>query len=348
MPKIAEHRCLDCDQIFATKYRLERHMKRKNPCSESKFRCEACKSVFKHSQHLTEHRKICKGPCGSDAIALLTTQLEENRIAMNAYGAHHQRAPTQNESGASSGEVTNIHNGDINNIQVNISVCSHGKENIEFLRQMPYDELQSIIGCRCEPATHIRLFNLIRCNPDYPENQNVLLTSKDGDKVHTYLADGWKEREYNEMIHGKIANDTLFLTQKIPEHLRDPEFYESHLNDILLASGNSKHPMTKKILDGIREGLHEATLSLAAKYRQPTEELEDENHDTNNDVDTTSMTASNRVCVRLAEIEKDRVTRLAEIEKDKIVQDTQNKLQETKRMEAELELIKFKRIVTLD
>ena len=146
------------------------------------------------------------------------------------------------------------------------------QKNIDFLKNMAYDELIKLIGCRCSPSTHIQLFELIRCNPDLPQNQNMLLTSMDSKIVYWNSTTGWRQGDFNEQIHGRIADDALFLVEKIPPNLRDPEFYGSHMHEVLRNCGEMTNPLMKQIAEGIRRPLHEATMNLVAKYRPVVEE----------------------------------------------------------------------------
>ena len=258
----------------------------------------------------------------SEQLTTMTQNFEESTIAMNAAGAHRQRTE-QGGTHISNSTITTtniqnnqtINNGDVNNIQVNIHVCPKGEENLNFIKDMTYPKLCEMLDCRCSPSTHIKMFQLIRCNEDYPENQNLLLTSRDSKKVHWFSKDGWRVGDFDEQIHGRIADDTLLLVGKVPQNFRDPEFYGSHLHEVLLNCGNKKNPLMKAIVEGIRGPLHEATMSLAAKYNPAPEETTSSEDTSNIASGSPSDTVTDR---ELMIIREKRLLAEAEIELEKM------------------------------
>lgn len=52
--------CQKCDKIFKLKTDLERHYKRKIPCTRNKLSCCYCDKIYKSRAGLSKHRKKCK------------------------------------------------------------------------------------------------------------------------------------------------------------------------------------------------------------------------------------------------------------------------------------------------
>ena len=331
--KIASRTCHKCSKILSSSWALKDHLARTPACDELPYKCEACHATFKSPRTLKNHVKnSCPGITAIEQNRNLTEELQQTRIAMSAMGTHEQRANGTSNSSAQNVDTNigvqnnNIHIGDINNVQINVNVVPKGAEDIDFLKNMPYDELIKLIGCRCSPSTHIRLFELIRCNPDMPQNQNMLLTSMDSKIVYWNSTTGWRQGDFNEQIHGRLADDALFLVEKIPPHLRDPEFYGSHMHEVLRNCGEMTNPLMKQIAEGIRRPLHEATMNLVAKYRPVVEEETEviEEASCSTEPAEREDVILVREKIRLAEIESRKVemeSRKAEIEERKFTRE---------------------------
>ena len=329
--KIASLTCPKCSKILSSAQALTNHLARIPACDDLEYKCKACHSTFKLRKTLKFHvENNCRGTPQNEQNRNLTEELQQTRIAMSAMGTHEQRANGTSSSSIQNGDTNigvqnnNIHIGDINNVQINVNVVPKGAEDIDFLKNMPYDELIKLIGCRCSPSTHIQLFELIRCNPDLPQNQNMLLTSMDSKIVYWNSTTGWRQGDFNEQIHGRIADDALFLVGKIPPHLRDPEFYGSHVHEVLRNCGEMTNPLMKQIAEGIRRPLHEATMNLVAKYRPVVEEEVAENQEASSSGEGAESANREDVIlvrekIKLAEIE----SRKAEVEKEKFMMEIQ-------------------------
>ena len=326
--RIASRTCPKCSIILSSAGALRNHLARIPACDELPEKCDACHSKFKSKKTLKYHVKNdCPGIPPTEQLRNMTDQLAQTRIAMSAMGAHQQRADGTSSSTVQNGDTNigvqnnNIHVGDINNVQINVNVVPKGAEDIDFLKKMPYDELIKLIGCRCSPSTHIRLFELIRCNPDIPQNQNMLLTSVDSKIVYWHSNTGWRQGDFNEQIHGRLADDALFLVEKIPPHLRDPEFYGSHMHEVLRNCGEMTNPLMKQIAEGIRQPLHEATMNLVAKYRPAVEEETPVTEEASSSTDQAERedVVLVREKMKLVEME----SRKAEIEERKIMKEIQ-------------------------
>lgn len=305
---MSKHVCPTCLEDFKTKSKLERHLARKNPCKKPIKHCEECGRGFAHMTSYYDHKKhSCKGK--KETVESVKAENANLRMAMNASRAIQQQLVEASSVADSNQSGQSFHIGDnvVNNIQINVNVHPHTEENTSFIKEMSYEDLRKLIGCKSDASTHIKLFQLVRCNPDHPENHNILLANKDSKNVHCYSKQGcWREADFDEQLHGRIAEDTMLLVEKVPRDQRDPDFYGSHLHDIMRNCGKSDHCIMKKILEGIRGPLHETTVSLANRYKP---EQAPELCDMPESCDTASTVPAQELDKRilLAEIERDNI-----------------------------------------
>lgn len=264
--------CDGCGLSLASKQSLERH-KKSSSCTEKKYQCNECKIKFGLRRNLNYHRKHhCKGKQSTNEER--EKQIENLKIAL---AASHGLKTDIEQKKVIHNELNHCHIGDVNNIQVNITVLPIGQEKVDHLKNLSLDELRKKFGLKPEASTLVELFKSIRLDADHPENHNLLLTSKDSDKIHYYDTDGWKEGEFDERIRMALLDDKFRLRDFIGFRNWDDKFYWGYLEHHVGQKINEKdHVGLKPIYDGIRGPLLESTLKLAAQHDEASISLHHE------------------------------------------------------------------------
>ena len=308
--------CPDCGHILSSKQALDRHSK--TNCKEKQFQCTECKIKFKTKKTLTKHKRSdCKG--AQKSITDRDEQIESLQTAMAAASglksACEEKATAQTNI---QNNLSNCHIGDVNNIQININVLPLGSENIEHLKNIAIEDLREKIGLKPDASTMVEFFRMIRLDTEHPENHNLLLTSKDSDRIHYFHNDEWREGCYQETLRNALIDDKQRLRELIGFKNRDETFYWGYLERHVGQKINEKdHIALKPIYDGIRDPLLESSLKLAAKHDPQAIKL-------NNEVD------EQHASIKTADV-------LA-IEQEK----TRQKNEDRRRTELELEILKLK------
>lgn len=312
---MGEYICNECGIRLATKQALNRHLTKKQKCTDKQFQCEECKAKFSQRTSLNYHRKhLCKGKQVTTADR--DKHIESLQTALAAsHGLKTNIEQSSQQTSITDSTFNNCHIGDVNNIQININVLPIGQENVDHLKNMSMDQIRKKIGLTPDASTMIELFKLVRLDKEHPENHNLLLTSKDSNKIHYYEADGWKEGCFNERIREALLDDKFRLRDMIGVRNRDDKFYWGYLEHHVGQKINERdHIALKPIIDGIRDPLLESTLKLAAVHDEHSIRLNDEKY---------------------REIQK----QILETENDKILEIEKTK---ARQLELELEIMKLK------
>lgn len=136
-----EMTCERCDKYFKQSGSLYRHLERKTPCDPIKsdidpkalldklrkrqrkttkvnglYRCNKCNKGYKTTAGKSRHMKTCQGDIDIDKMVMM------NKIE----NLHRQVEKLKEKS--DSGKVTNIINGNINNLNITINTCGSKKD----------------------------------------------------------------------------------------------------------------------------------------------------------------------------------------------------------------------------
>ena len=158
--------------VFSTKHELQRHKSRTFPCTaaEAKHVC-SCGRRYRQAAGLSRHKKTCKGR--PDTIESLREAKEKLEMSLRLVGA----SP---EAIRESTTITNNNTiNQTNNIEAtfNINVLNFGQEDMSFLQSMPVEELKAKLGCLTGHQPLRKFMQLLRMDPDQPQNHNLMLIS---------------------------------------------------------------------------------------------------------------------------------------------------------------------------
>lgn len=322
------HICDKCGLEMSSKQSLLNHQEA-NVCTKEKkkYQCPDCKVKFSRRNTLNYHRKkFCKGKqitvCDRDDHI---QGLQKALAASHGLKANIEEKQSSPNNIHNENNFQNCHVGDVNNIQINITVLPIGEENIDHLKGIALEDLRRKIGLKAEASTMIELFKLIRLDADHPENHNLLLTSKDSDKIHYYDGDGWKEGKFDEQMRMALLDDKYRLRDFIGMRQWDDKFYWGYLEHHVGQKINERDDIAlKPIYDGIRIPLLESTLKLAAKHDEQSIQLSSRSEEIcNTDANSDLRTVDNFALAMQQSRERET-------------------LEKTKQMELELEILRLK------
>ncbi len=264
-----EHICPDCGYEAASPANLQKHLDKKNKCTQGNHHCEVCKFRTNNKNSFYNHRKSCKGGLVTKADLEkenndLKTVLAATGNQRSGAGLANQVAPTtsntigQNHSG--SGDI--VGHDQINNITNNIYVNNTFGENTDHIKRMTIEELKAEIGCLSDISTHVKLFDLIRTTGDHPENNTMLLPEENGKTCHFKTEEGWKSGPYQQKMFEAFFKDNALLVENVPKSMQDEEFYSSYLLGCNFKTGKDLMPYYQ----ACRKSLHALTMRLAEAH----------------------------------------------------------------------------------
>lgn len=317
--------CHDCKKNFPTPSKLAAHTNRKIPCTAGGFECRECNDRFTKRNARDRHQKRCTGR--QETI----DELKSERDALRAAVAQ-QMAPAQ---------TTVIHNhNQVLNLTVNNIVLTAGKENLSHInRSLPALEAALNIPAHSSDAI-VKWCEMIHCDPNCPQNHNVLLVDADAPKAWQY--DGkWTEGETNKLLTALVGRDTQRLSGSINDAddlYSRPDLraykYDYLVHAVMSRCNSSDHGGLATILEPLKHSLASLTKQLYITEQQDAV-IEDENLEHK---------------ARLLEIELARVRLQAEKQKllssiqtntDLQSESRNNRVQRQRLFEVEAELIKL-------
>ena len=212
--------CPTCQESFATRQSLGKHLNRKHKCTpkgQPKYYCEPCKKQFERKDVLTQH---FKSTAHKDAVKALAAVVDASTD--NSSNANHCDNSTHTHN------TTNITNND-NRITNNYTLANppprprmFGKTDAGPIVGITFEELNKHLDIKNGTGLlpFVNMFKLMHLNDEAPRNHNVLMECKNGG-----LALKYKQR------HWRLVNDpagmvrdclgmaaTLFLD--VEDHLR--------------------------------------------------------------------------------------------------------------------------------
>ena len=231
--------CNKCEQIFTSKFSLERHNNKKLSCSTvTKYQCKQCNKYFKHNTTLKEHiqNKSCKTIINNidedkkiysiedDIKNILNSDVEINDkcLLFKTLGINLEnntlnkilllKIPietkislliknyTQNSSTTTINNTTNT----TNNIQFN----NFGNENIEYFNDNYIKKLINTVSSANKvgaESVFLKLSNEIYLNEQHPENQTIKIDNLNNKFCKIKQNNKWITADKNESLK-KIFN----------------------------------------------------------------------------------------------------------------------------------------------
>jgi hypothetical protein len=241
--------CDKCGRGFKAKHHLDKHLNRKTPCNKV-YKCSDCGKVFPNASELKRHENRVT-PCAPESIPVIKGSNAENRCHMcgneysNAYNLkRHQKScsvmkdpslllrmfndqremiKTQQQMiqtlVSGSPQPQTIINGDVNiqntienNLYVNVTICSFGKED---LSRLDTSKVMNLLKGQIKDFMP-KMIEHVHANPEMPEFHNVfydperekaIVFAPSSDNTNT-----WQAHDFSDI--------SAQLTEKIKEHIR--------------------------------------------------------------------------------------------------------------------------------
>lgn len=270
--------CQDCLKEFKYPADLEKHKKKKYPCTQGDYPCRLCSKHFQHQSGRSRHEKTCQGP--PRTVSGQQKEIDNLKKAMQTIDAQQHQLNNGASTSISHCETANVHNGDnnITVIQNNITVNTCGKEDVTFIKSLPSDELYNLVKRNENILTLSELFRLLRLDPAHPQNHNLLLLDKDADEIHYKSKSGWKTGGTESVLDGCLAKDGQLLQcclnknqnyESLPEDQKQLWMYIAL--EVMPHIGAVAYPPFQKYYDSAREYLSESTRALCDEHQVSTE-----------------------------------------------------------------------------
>ena len=161
--------------------------------------CRFCNVRFTRRDNLTTHLSVCQEKDKYEKM--LEKQLKEKDLCK---GRRNETHITNNNNTRNN----NINSHNTNNI--NINMRPFGKENMDYITREVILKLCNQPNFRNEIIP--RLVKHVHCNPEHPENHNILITNLRAPYGQVYDGDSYKVETTNDIMDKVIDNVTDKLT----------------------------------------------------------------------------------------------------------------------------------------
>jgi hypothetical protein len=267
--------CEKCKKIFPQKSAYTSHLMRLNPCIKDDTivnECEYCKKLYSTKYKLKNHLNICKKKQSIDDHN--QSQIEELKKMFEKkfeeQQKHNQELEKKIEELTHLSHATETNNNNItvtensnnttNNITNNINIYSVGKEDLSLLSK------KDIIRI-CTSGTYYPQVaaELIHCNKDYPEFQNILIPNLRSNTGLVKINDNWVSKSHEEIFRTLLKIDknhvsTLIKNLEVDDKLKVK--LESTQDEI--DTNESKEHQKPKI----KEALYNASRMIARNKKK--------------------------------------------------------------------------------
>ena len=224
--------------------------------------CTYCNKTFVKVYGLNRHLKICKEK--TNIIDKLIIENERLKNEQKIKDEENEKLKTEQKikddeiEKLKSEKIINntINNTIINNNNININILNYGEEDFSKLN------MKKIL--KYENAFIEMVFRDIHCNPEIPENQNILLPSLSRYDIYIKLNNEWLKRNKNiiikeryEIIRGYLMD--LYIEES-EKNIKDADkMYYHFLKQVKQIDPTTAiyNPQEeKKIIDGIANVLY--------------------------------------------------------------------------------------------
>lgn len=255
-PKYKCPRCHYTTDVFSN---YKQHLSRKKECpsthsdisakiillalvsekiSAKKFECKNCKKCFKSASSRSHHYEICK-PKSAPIDETILASLREIMANGGTNNSHNTNNNSHNNNSHNNNNNQYIQN---NNIVV---LRDFGNENMEALPK-------SLISDLILDLKYRELLENLHCDPDFPENHNIKLTSNKRKIIEIY-----KNNKWNHMTFVNAFDEILAHANNIfHNHFRK---YKHEIAE----------DMTEEELEELEEKLYQVRDGLDEKFIKP-------------------------------------------------------------------------------
>ena len=206
-------KCPTCEESFATKQSLGKHLNKKNKCvpkGQPKYYCEPCEREFDRKDHLVVHTKTQKHKDAVKALAALVDASTDNsNNANHCDNSTHTHNTTNNHITNNDNRITN-----------NYTLANppprprmFGRTDIEHTADLTFEELNKHLNVKNGTGLlpFVNMFKLMHLNDEAPRNHNVLMEK--GGVALAYKQRHWRlVKDPEGMVRECLsAAATLFL-----------------------------------------------------------------------------------------------------------------------------------------
>ena len=206
--------CENCKKEFNRKSTYETHIQRKNPCKldiHINNQCSYCDKKYTTKYNLNVHLKSCEKKQIDDDNKLQIEELkkmferkfEEQQKKFEEQQKKIEELSHATETNNNINVTENSHNTtNSNNITNNINIYSVGKEDLSLLSK------KDIIRI-CTSGTYYPQVaaEVIHCNKDYPEFQNILIPNLRSNTGLVKINDNWVSKSHEEIFRTLLKID---------------------------------------------------------------------------------------------------------------------------------------------
>ena len=211
--------CTKCKREFNNNSGLSAHLNRATPCvtdeipvidsTKNEHRCQYCNGTYANKQNLKRHQKTCDKEANLHyMMKILIEQNEKQRDMIETLITNGGIIPAVTNN-VTINNTQNILN---NNIYVNVTICSFGKED---LSKLDTSKVMNLLKGQVDDFMP-KMIEHVHANPDHPEFHNVFFDPELGKAiVFAPISDtemSWQSRDFAE-----VSAD---ITEKIKEHIR--------------------------------------------------------------------------------------------------------------------------------
>ena len=257
-------------QILAPNYDpgpkiVEKHDNNSDFFSNAKIKdttCTYCNKIFVKVYGLNRHLKICKEKTNIiDKLIIENEKLKNEKKIKdeeNEKLKNEKKIKDEEIEKLKSEKIINntINNTIINNNNININILNYGEEDFSKLN------MKKIL--KYENAFIEMVFRDIHCNPEIPENQNILLPSLSRYDIYIKLNNEWLKRNKNIIIKERYETIRGYLMdlyiEESEKNIKDADkMYYHFLKQVKQIDPTTAiyNPQEeKKIIDGIANVLY--------------------------------------------------------------------------------------------